>query len=137
MADDFFKKYQDAFINESTAHIDSMNAALLQLEKDPTNSKFLHEIFRATHTLKSMSSTMGYERLVELCHLIEDALDAVRKQQANLSELVDPLFEGLDLLSASLKEISLNKKELDLHLRDTQLHRILRADKRAREIPEP
>lgn len=137
MADDFLKKYQDAFINESITHIDSMNAGLLQLEKDPANQKFFHEVFRSTHTLKSMAATMGYDNLVALCHLIEDALDAVRNDKIQLNQAVDPLFEGFDLLSASLKEISLNKKELDLKPEGTRLHKLLVADKNSREVPGP
>lgn len=130
MPDDFFRKYKDAFINESVSHIESMNSSLLQLEKEPQNLKFLHEVFRSTHTLKSMSATMDYNEMVKLCHSIEDILDAIRNQNIQLNQCTDLLFESFDFVSADLKEISLNNKELDLSPIVGRIHELIATGKK-------
>ncbi len=113
MIDDFFKKHKDAFINESISHIESMNVSLLKLEKMPTDLRLLYEVFKSTHTLKSMAATMSFNQLVQLCHTIEDVLDAIKNEKFSIKQCADILFECFDLLSASLKEIVLKEMELD------------------------
>lgn len=76
--DEFFKKHKDAFLNESVAHIKNMNAGLLKLEKNPDNLHPLFDVFRSMHTLKSMAATMNFTQMAQLCHVMEDALDAIR-----------------------------------------------------------
>lgn len=113
MADDFFRKHRDAFLNESVSHIESMNTALLKLEKTPANVDLLYDVFKSTHTLKSMAATMNFKQIVQLCHAIEDVLEAIKNEQFTLTQCTDILFECFDLLSDSLKEINNNEIELD------------------------
>ncbi len=61
-------QYLDVFLEESKEHLGNLNQQLLELEKNPGNLAALNEIFRAVHTLKGMSSTMGYEDLADLTH---------------------------------------------------------------------
>jgi len=42
--------------------------SLVELEKDPKNQEVINKIFRASHTLKSMSAAMGFNKIAELTH---------------------------------------------------------------------
>ena len=91
--------YKDAFLAESREHLANLNRSLLTLEKNPTDDASIKEIFRAAHTLKGMSATMGYEPMARLTHEMESALEPVRVGQKPLNPaLVDVLFACLDQL---------------------------------------
>jgi len=96
---DDMSEYKEMYAVEAAEHLQSMNEALLSLEKDPTNSDTINVMFRAAHTLKGMSATMGYTNIAELTHDMENLMDRVRKFEMKLdSSAIDVLFEGLDNL---------------------------------------
>jgi two-component system chemotaxis sensor kinase CheA len=96
---DDMSEYKEMYAVESAEHLQSMNEALLSLEKDPNNSETINVMFRAAHTLKGMSATMGYSNIKELTHNMENLMDRVRKNELTLdSSIIDVLFECLDAL---------------------------------------
>ncbi len=100
-------QYLEVFIEESKENLQTVNDSLLQLEKDPSNLDLVSEIFRAAHTLKGMSATMGYQDLANLTHKIENVLDAVRNQQVEVdTELLDIVFDSLEDLEAMVTDIA-------------------------------
>lgn len=99
-------QYMSVFIDESREHLQLMNDSLLQLEQEPEDLKIIDEIFRSAHTLKGMSATMGFNRLAELTHHMENILDNIRNGKADVdTSLVDVLFECLDTLNALVDEV--------------------------------
>ncbi|HEX9059819.1 MAG TPA: chemotaxis protein CheA, partial [Clostridia bacterium] len=93
------QQYMEIFIEESKEHLQGLNEALLLLEKSPENSKVINEIFRAAHTLKGMSGTMGFSKMASLTHSMEDVLDSLRNNELKVnSSIVDVLFKCLDAL---------------------------------------
>jgi len=120
-----FSKHKEAYIAEAKAHVKTLNYALVELEKNPDDKKLFHKVFRATHTLKSLSGTMGYEQSMSLCHAIEDILDAIRYEQLTLALCADLLFKSFDQLSLNLKYISTDLDELDSSDLIKQLHHLL------------
>lgn len=100
-------QYLDIFIDESNENLQKINDGLLDLEKDPNNLEFIEVIFRAAHTLKGMSATMGYEDLANLTHQMEDVLDLVRHEQLSVSpELLDVLLAAVEKLEDMVGDIS-------------------------------
>jgi len=96
---DDMSEYKEMYTVESAEHLQSMNEALLSLEKDPKNSETINVMFRAAHTLKGMSATMGFTNIKELTHNMENLMDRVRKNELALdSSIIDVLFECLDAL---------------------------------------
>ncbi len=92
-------QYLEIFIEESKEHLQNMNQSLLQLEKDPGDTSVLNEIFRAAHTLKGMSGTMGFNSMQKLTHTMEDVLQALRNSEIKATpNLVDLMFKCLDAL---------------------------------------
>lgn len=99
-------QYLDVFLEESKEHLSNLNQQLLTLEKNSGNQAALNEIFRAIHTLKGMSSTMGYEDLADLTHHMEDVLSDLKEDilQAD-SQVVDLLFQCLDRVQMTIEQI--------------------------------
>jgi len=99
-------QYLDVFLEESKEHLSNLNQQLLTLEKNPGNQAALNEIFRAIHTIKGMSSTMGYEDLADLTHHMEDVLSDLKEDilQAD-SQVVDLLFQCLDRVQMTIEQI--------------------------------
>ena len=88
-------QYLEIFIEETKEHLQSLNSHILILEKEPENESTINEIFRAAHSLKGMSGTMGYTKMQHLTHVMENVFSEIRngKMKAT-SELVDVLFKG-------------------------------------------
>ncbi len=107
------EKHKDGFLSEAKERVDFMNRYLLELERSPDKIGLLNDIFRETHTLKSMAATMNYHKTARLCHAMEDVLEAVRNKEMKIEKCADILFECFDIFDLSLKEISKGKEELD------------------------
>lgn len=107
-------QYLDIFIEETKEHLQSLNEHLLILEREPENEDTINEIFRAAHSLKGMSATMGYKRMQRLTHDMENVLSEIRNGKMKVSShLVDILFKGLDALEAYLANIQSTSGEGD------------------------
>jgi two-component system, chemotaxis family, sensor kinase CheA len=100
-------QYLEVFIEESKENLQTCNEQLLELEKSPDNLSIVNEIFRAAHTLKGMSATMGYEDLANLTHKMENVLDGIRNEKIHVSpEILDVVFKSVDNLEEMVLSIS-------------------------------
>ncbi|MBP2026420.1 two-component system chemotaxis sensor kinase CheA [Acetoanaerobium pronyense] len=114
-----FEQYVDIFIDESKEHLQSLNQCLLNFEENRENLETVNEIFRIAHTLKGMSATMGFEVIASLTHKMENILDGIRGQKLYAEqEIVDILFEGLDILEEQIKAIESEGKEKSIDISD-------------------
>lgn len=108
-------QYLEIFIDESKEHLQTMNEILLILEGDVENLSHLGEIFRIAHTLKGMSGTMGFTKVADLTHKMENVLDLVRNGVLKVdSNIVDILFECFDALEEYIENLEKTGKEGDL-----------------------
>jgi two-component system, chemotaxis family, sensor kinase CheA len=83
----------------ATEHIQAIESALMQLEKQPQNPAPLTELLRSAHTLKGDSRMLGVEDVETLVHQIEECLMPIEKGQAIMTdELCDRLYAGLDII---------------------------------------
>ena len=99
-------QYLEIFIDESNEHLQSLSDQLMILEKEPENSDTINEIFRAAHSLKGMAGTMGYKRMQNLTHDMENVFSEVRNGNMKVtSDLVDVLFQCLDALETYVNNI--------------------------------
>ncbi len=105
-------QYLEIFIEEAKEHLQNLNEHLLVLEREPENENTINEIFRAAHSLKGMSGTMGYKRMQRLTHDMENVFSEIRNGKMKVSSnLVDVLFKGLDALEAYLTNIQAEANE--------------------------
>lgn len=99
-------QYLDVFLEESKEHLATLNEMLLELEKNPGNTESLREIFRAAHTLKGMSSTMGFDHMADLTHHMENLLTDLKEGLVDVApEIIDVLFRCFDRLQSMVEEI--------------------------------
>ncbi len=102
-------QYLDVFLEESKEHLESLNQRLLELEKDSNNINALNEIFRAAHTLKGMSSTMGFDDLADLTHHMENVLSDLKEGILTVnSTVIDTIFQCFDRLQMIIDNIEAN-----------------------------
>jgi two-component system chemotaxis sensor kinase CheA len=100
-------RYADLFRTESREQLAAINRALLSLESGVDATEPVDEIFRAVHTVKGMSATMGYKAVAEFSHEMESLLDRVRRGEQQLApELMDALFAAADALEAGIEGAS-------------------------------
>ncbi|MCX6343718.1 MAG: chemotaxis protein CheW [Armatimonadetes bacterium] len=95
------------FMEEAEEQLVKLDDGLLQLEKDPGNIEILKEVFRAAHTLKGSSGTMGLSEIAGLTHVMENLLDLLRSGTHTATpEAIDLLLEGTDDLRTLLGQLS-------------------------------
>jgi two-component system, chemotaxis family, sensor kinase CheA len=99
-------EYLSMFLAESREHLETLNAAVLRIEEHPEGRATLDEIFRAAHSLKGMSATMGFPQVAALTHRMEDVFEVLRSRTDALPRTTtDVLFECLDALSGAIDSI--------------------------------
>lgn len=92
-------QYLEIFLDETKEHLQNLNTQILDLESDPENMDTINEIFRAAHSLKGMAGTMGYKRMQNLTHDMENVFSEVRNGNIKVQpEMIDVLFRCLDAL---------------------------------------
>jgi two-component system chemotaxis sensor kinase CheA len=106
-------EYKELFLAEAGDHLATMNTSLVMLEKNPAQAEHVGEVFRATHTLKSMAAAMHYQETAALCHAMEDLLDAIRHGKVTVEPCTDLLYECVDALGTTLKALSEGANEHD------------------------
>ena len=99
-------QYLEIFIDESNEHLQTLSDELMVLEKEPENKDTINEIFRAAHSLRGMAGTMGYKRMQNLTHNMENVFSEIRNDKMKVnSKLVDVLFQCLDALESYVDNI--------------------------------
>ncbi len=107
MAADFdASEYLELFLAEAREHLETLGRALVVLESDPGNRDQIDEVFRAAHSFKGMAATMGFDRLAELTHALEDLIDAARSHDDVITPgVVDTMLVTVDTLERMVKEV--------------------------------
>ncbi len=97
-------QYAELFLTESREHVSAINHSLLELERGVGGDEPVSAIFRAVHTIKGMSATMGYSAVASLSHELETLLDRVRRGARAIDEsLMELLFRSADVLESAIE----------------------------------
>jgi len=92
-------EYKQLFLSEADEILNASNNILVKLEKEPLNRNLLNDLFRQSHTLKSMAQSMGYDEIAQLTHSMEATLSLLRAGTLIAEKsTVDLLFKSLDAL---------------------------------------
>src|SRR5919199_695212 len=93
--------YRDLYFSEAHEQLELIADGLRGLERAPGDRAAMDAAFRAAHTLKGMSATMGYDDLTASAHALEDLLEKVRSDSSGAtSPHVRLLFHALDDLTS-------------------------------------
>ena len=76
---------KQTFAQEATELLDTMEEALLSLEKTPDDEELLHQVFRAMHTIKGTAGVFGYDPIVRFTHKVETVMDQVRSGDKSMT----------------------------------------------------
>ena len=99
-------QYLEIFLDETKEHLQNLNTQIMTLEQEPENADTINEIFRAAHSLKGMAGTMGYKRMQNLTHDMENVFSEVRNGTIKVrGNMIDILFQCLDALEEYLAAI--------------------------------
>ncbi len=105
-------EYKQLFLSEAQEILNSLNNVLIDIEKEPSNVALLNELFRQSHTLKSMAQSMGYEEIAKLTHSMETTLASLKSGASKAEkDIVDLLFKSLDALAGLIEEKAKGKTE--------------------------
>lgn len=117
-------QYMGMYVDGSRENLDLMDKFLLALEQEPSNLEAVGEIFRAAHTLKGMSATMGFEKVAHLTHEMENVLDQLRNRQVEVNTaIIDVIFETFDVLRILVTDsIEATDSNVDINTIITKLH---------------
>jgi two-component system chemotaxis sensor kinase CheA len=87
----------DQFVAEARECLEAIGRRLLDVERDPTNSAWLNDLFRHVHTLKGNCGLFDFKPLERVVHAGEDLLDRVRNGSLPYTaQIADALFEAMD-----------------------------------------
>jgi len=112
-------RYAELFLTESHDNLSAINHALLELERTPAAREPIGALFRAVHTVKGMSATMGYTVVADVSHELETLLDVLRRGARQVSAgLMDTLFSATDTLERAI-ELSVAGREDELDAAET------------------
>ncbi len=106
------KEYQEIFLAEALENYTEINRLLTVLEKNISDSKAIQALFRITHTLKGNATGMGFDKIAELAHVMEDFFGEVREGRLSLgSDIFSSVFKAADVLGELIEAIK-NPREV-------------------------
>ncbi len=100
------------FLIECNELLDQLDRDLVSLEKDPTSKNLLASIFRAVHTIKGTSGTLGFPKLAAVTHVGENLLSLMRDGKLILNaEITSALLAMIDVVRKILQTIESTELE--------------------------
>lgn len=92
-------QYMGMFLAEMDEQLETISQSILDLEKFNQNKEIMNRLFRAAHTLKASSATMGFMMISDLTHAMENLFDEIRngRLEVNLN-LINIFFNCVDQL---------------------------------------
>ncbi|MFA9391040.1 MAG: chemotaxis protein CheA [Prolixibacteraceae bacterium] len=92
-----------SFVEETRDLINELEDILLSLENESVSSDVIDQIFRSIHTIKGSGGMLGFDRVLEVTHDLEDIFDKVRSGDMEFTaELKDISLETIDVLKLLL-----------------------------------
>lgn len=106
-------QYLQMFFDEAAEYLQQLNENVLLLESNPGDEEIINAVFRAAHSVKGMAATMGFNKLTDLTHKMENILAKVRNKDMKINErIIDLLFNGLDYIKTLVDDIKTNGEEV-------------------------
>lgn len=94
------------FIVESLESLETVEVSLIDLEQDASEPESINAIFRAFHTIKGVSSFLGFMRINRLAHRAENLLDKIRSAELDVDgDIIDVILDSVDLLKRLIQGV--------------------------------
>lgn len=99
LASDVSPEELQVFLQDTDEQLQRLDEDIIKLESDGDNETLLNGIFRAAHTIKGSSAMLGYQKMADLTHAMENILDKLRKGTLSVTtQTTDALLHSLDVL---------------------------------------
>lgn len=106
-------QFHEAFFEESFEALDSMEAALLQLNPGAPEPEIIGTIFRVAHSIKGGSATFGFSEVASFTHTCETLLDELRGNRMQVTRhITDLLLKSVDVMRDMLRSVQ-RKEPID------------------------
>ncbi len=109
---EFDKEMWQDFVVEVQENLEEFEPNLLLLEQQPDDLSILNDCFRNMHSIKGAANYMGFSKMAELAHKIENLMDMARQGETPLDQSAfDVIFKAVDWFRNLLDDIEKNHKE--------------------------
>lgn len=99
------RKFIVQYKAETQEHVQKLNDRLLQLEKRPGDQSLLETLMREAHTIKGSSAMIGYKRIADIAHVMEDKLQKALEGKIKLEKAhFDVLFKCADAIPLLIED---------------------------------
>ena len=97
-------QFHQVFFEESLEGLDVMEQTLLSISNtEPPDSEVINTIFRAAHSIKGGSATLGFSDIADFTHILETLLDEVRAGTRQLeTDAINLLLQSCDCIRAMI-----------------------------------
>lgn len=107
------------FIGEAEELLEELSTDIKELEKDVKRNNvrpaLINKLFREYHSIKGLSSMLGFDKVSTYTHELENLLDKMRLGKIPIDQAsTDILFESLDILQKLITEIQKGEDTLDI-----------------------
>jgi len=91
--------HTQTFLEEAFELLSDLEASLLELEEDPSDTELIGRVFRALHTIKGSGAMFGFDDVASFTHTIETVFDDVREGKLPVTkELISLTLKARDLI---------------------------------------
>ena len=95
------------FIDEAREHMDAIETGLLEVERNPTSTDVINELFRPFHTIKGIAGFLNLRDINRLTHEVETILDMGRKSELEITHAtIDLIFNSIDYLKDQIEALA-------------------------------
>lgn len=98
-------KFVEQFKVETREHLENLSLGLIKFEKNQSDHELLNSLMREAHTIKGSATMMGYKRISEIAHKMEDGLERALKEGLKLKAAhFDVLLKCIDAIDPLLED---------------------------------
>ncbi|MCX5712153.1 MAG: chemotaxis protein CheW [Candidatus Omnitrophica bacterium] len=98
-------KFLAQFKAETREHLQKLSLGLIKLEKKPKNKELLDAMMREAHTIKGSATMMGFKRITDIAHRMENGLENGLKGNLILAKIhFDALLKCTDAIEPLLED---------------------------------
>jgi HPt (histidine-containing phosphotransfer) domain-containing protein len=95
------------FLDEATEHLHTLEQGLLNLPNNVQSPQRLHQLIRASHSIKGGAAMLGYSSIQRIAHRLEDYLKLLRECPIAVDSRLQSLFvQVFDTLVALMQKVS-------------------------------
>lgn len=115
------------FVQESRDALEHLEQAVIELGRNPADTKSLNVIFRLFHSMKGTAGFLGFKNISSVTHAAESLLDMIRSGQMDLifPDHINLLIQAADFAKDALAELENTLDDKALSVKAEKLSSIL------------